>query len=341
MGSPLSPIIADLVIQDLEKEAISRLPFNLPIYFRYVDDILIAAPIDKIEFILNVFNSLHERLQFSLEINTNNHINFLNLMIHIENNKFLFDIYYKPTFSGRYLSFYSNHPLIHKRGVIFSLIDKVLLLSNPIFQQKNLNIIIENLLNNGYPLNFIFKNINNRIKVLDLIKKKHNSNKSNNSGYCSIPYINKLSHKFKHIFSNINTNLAFSCNHKLNKLIKTGKDQLNKLQHTNVVYRIQCSNCDATYVGQTKRQLKTRIKKHRQDIQKKSGNFSVVTEHKIDYNHEFDWDNIEILDTERFYNKRLISENLHIKRQINSINKQTDTIFFPDLYLPILNKFPT
>jgi len=66
-----------------------------------------------------------------------------------------------------------------------------------------------------------------------------------------------------------------------------------------------------------------------------------VTEHKIDYNHEFDWDNIEILDTERFYNKRLISENLHIKRQIKSINKQTDTIFFPDLYLPILNKFPT
>jgi len=48
MGSPLSPIIADLVMQDFESEALSLLPFSLPIYFRYVDDILIATPFDKI-----------------------------------------------------------------------------------------------------------------------------------------------------------------------------------------------------------------------------------------------------------------------------------------------------
>jgi len=29
-----------------------------------------------------------------------------------------------------------------------------------------------------------------------------------------------------------------------------------------VVYKICCKNCDASYVGQTKRQLQTRIKEH-------------------------------------------------------------------------------
>jgi len=32
MGSPLSPIIADLVMQDLELEALNKLPYKTPVY---------------------------------------------------------------------------------------------------------------------------------------------------------------------------------------------------------------------------------------------------------------------------------------------------------------------
>jgi hypothetical protein len=46
------------------------------------------------------------------------------------------------------------------------------------------------------------------------------------------------------------------------------------------------------------------------DINKKSGSFSVVLEHKLEFGHDFKWDNIEILDIEKSYNKRLISETL-------------------------------
>lgn len=52
MGLPLSPIIADLVLQDLEREALDKLPFNLLFYFRYVDDILLAAPKNEIDRVL-------------------------------------------------------------------------------------------------------------------------------------------------------------------------------------------------------------------------------------------------------------------------------------------------
>lgn len=45
MGSPLSPIIADITMQDIEIKALNRIKYPLPIYFRYVDDILIALPI--------------------------------------------------------------------------------------------------------------------------------------------------------------------------------------------------------------------------------------------------------------------------------------------------------
>lgn len=36
--------------------------------------------------------------------------------------------------------------------------------------------------------------------------------------------------------------------------------------HNNVVYKIDCKNCDAFYVGQTKRMLETRAEEHRSSL---------------------------------------------------------------------------
>ncbi|XP_072743287.1 uncharacterized protein [Anoplolepis gracilipes] len=57
MGPPLSPIIADIVLQDLEKKALNTLHFNPPFYFRFVDDIIMAVPSDSIDYTPNTFNS--------------------------------------------------------------------------------------------------------------------------------------------------------------------------------------------------------------------------------------------------------------------------------------------
>jgi len=37
---------------------------------------------------------------------------------------------------------------------------------------------------------------------------------------------------------------------------------------TEIVYKINCKDCDQVYIGQTKRYLETRIKKHRRNIKK-------------------------------------------------------------------------
>ena len=46
--------------------------------------------------------------------------------------------------------------------------------------------------------------------------------------------------------------------------MKRGKDQ--SLQSQNVVHKISCCDCDISYVGQTERQLKTRVHEHISDI---------------------------------------------------------------------------
>jgi len=48
------------------------------------------------------------------------------------NNLIEFDLYRKPTFSGRILSFLSQYPSSQKRGVLISMIDRVFFLESKI-----------------------------------------------------------------------------------------------------------------------------------------------------------------------------------------------------------------
>jgi len=61
-------------------------------------------------------------------------------------------------------------------------------------------------------------------------------------------------------------------------------------------------------VSQTSKQLKTSISEHRNYINRNTKSQSVITQHKLQFEHEFDWDNVEILDFEKYLRKRLISE---------------------------------
>ncbi|EZA51854.1 hypothetical protein X777_09608, partial [Ooceraea biroi] len=138
-----------------------------------------------------------------------------------------------------------------------------------------------------------------------------------------------------------NFNLGYKCTNTLERFVNSRKDPLEKFSHCNVVYRIACNDCDASYVGQTKRKLNTRVKEHRRDINKKSGSPSVISAHKLESGHDFNWNDVKILDEERSYNKRLVSEMINIKRQLNPLNSQNDTELLSNDYLPILNSFPS
>jgi len=341
MGSPLSPIIADLVLQDLEQSALIQLPIRLPIYFRYVDDILLAAPNDCFDTILEIFNSFHERIKFTLEISNNDRINFLDITIINDGHGLVFDCYKKPSFSGRYVNFYSQHPMSQKKGIVYGLVDKVLLLSHPMFHETNLKKAIDVLLDNCFPLTFIFSTINMRIK--QLFYKGNNSNKedkkltsSAKNEYFTIPYVNSVSESFLPVCERFGFRIAYSIHNTLRKFIKRGKDALDLWSHRDVVYKISCNDCEATYIGQTKRQLGTRIQEHIKDINKKSGILSVISDHRLDCDHEMNWNGVEIVDTEPSYGKRLISEMIYIKKQKHALNKQSDTELLSDIYLPIM-----
>lgn len=107
---------------------------------------------------------------------------------------------------------------------------------------------------------------------------------------------------------------GYKCFNKLNKIIKVHKDAIPINSNNNVIYKINCKHCNASYVGQTRRQLQTRVKEHRANIRQNETKHSVITQHIREKNYEFDWDNVKIMDHETNYYKRLIFKSVFSKK---------------------------
>jgi len=114
MGSPLSPIVADLVLQNLESHILDELSFIPPFYIRYVDDIALAALYTLFDELLDIFNFFHPRLKFTMKVG-GSQLNFLELIIIIRNSFMIFDWYQKPTFFGCILNYFFQHSITHKK----------------------------------------------------------------------------------------------------------------------------------------------------------------------------------------------------------------------------------
>ncbi|EFN65030.1 hypothetical protein EAG_06186, partial [Camponotus floridanus] len=130
MGSPLSPILANMVMDDLESQCLNSLNFTIPIYYRFVDDVFAIVPRTRMDEILTNFNNYHERLRFTFEMEVDSSISFLNVKIIRSGTRLITNWFRKPMWFGRYINYYSNHPLKYKINTIYNLVDHAILLSN-------------------------------------------------------------------------------------------------------------------------------------------------------------------------------------------------------------------
>ena len=130
--------------------------------------------------------------------------------------------------------------------------------------------------------------INKKIDINNLILEAilHNE-KLNNRRIIALPYVKHVSEDVSCILNKF-VDIRYTVQKKLDCLIKRKKDKINDFLSTELVYKINCCDCDLAYIRQTKRHLKTRIKKHQQNIKSLSSHHTVVTDHRLSTNHEFD-----------------------------------------------------
>ena len=78
----------------------------------------------------------------------------------------------------------------------------------------------------------------------------------------------------------------------------------------NVIYQLDCKDCEAVYVGETNRTLNIRTNELISAV-KSASQRSHTAEHCGKYNHDFDWNNKRVLDFEKNWKTRIIKEAIY------------------------------
>jgi len=106
--SPLFSIIADIdIMQDLEEKIF------IP-YYRYVDNILLVCLKDVLYDIISKFNSYYERLKFTMKLEENYFLNFLDIFLIVKDNKIIIDRFHKESFSTIFIILFQSFKLSKK-----------------------------------------------------------------------------------------------------------------------------------------------------------------------------------------------------------------------------------
>ena len=339
MGSPMSPVIADLVMEILEEESIKKLKFRLPFFSRFVDDITTACPADKAEELKNVFNKYSKDIQFTIEVEKDGKLPFLDtLLLRQEDGLIKTNWYHKNTWSGRYLNFFSSLPFSYKKNTISLLTDKILKLADAEFHESNFSLLINTLKKNGYPEKLIHTTMNNTKRKVKYVV----TDNEKNTRFVSMPYINGAFEKIQLLFRKYDIKVVGRGDHNFKKhLFSKIKDIVPIMHRSGVIYQITCS-CGHVYIGQTIQQLQKRISDHQYHIRIKDSKHSALCDHIINPDpntqHVVDWDNVKILHTENNQQKRDIMEMIHIKTTSNAMNKQSECKYLSNTYNHILKK---
>ena len=128
MGALSSSILSELYLQHMEhtKAFHTLTKPGVVAYIRYVDDILLIynRHLIDIEDILSAFNSFSPSLKFTLELEKDNKLNFLDVTLEKTNTHFSYNIYRKPTTTDTIISMDLCHPLEHKMAAIRYLLNR-------------------------------------------------------------------------------------------------------------------------------------------------------------------------------------------------------------------------
>jgi hypothetical protein len=270
MGSSLGPVLANIIMTELENKVISKLVSDntIKFYIRYVDDTLVLVKRSDVDKVMCRLNSFHKNLNFTVDSFPDHKIHFLDLLI----NKNITDLYYKDTHTGQYTSFSSFTPWRLKTAWVKALYSRAYkICSNCKLFNNQVRRIDKFLSWNNFPKR-VRRSILNRLRKNTNNPKRTNKLMEDNGAktiWLKLPYAGKtgegLVNKFvKKLNRLLGKKVKFIIRYDTTKISHfcSNKDPVPTLQKSSVIYKLSCPGCSQQYIGKTDRSLAFRLHEH-------------------------------------------------------------------------------
>ena len=124
MDSPLGPVLANIFMVALERNIIPTLSNDILLWKRYVDDTICFIKLTSINKVLETLNSYHTNIKFTIEIESENKISFLDVLLIRNNSLISTKVYRKNTNTDIYINWKSFSPNNWKWGTLKTLVTR-------------------------------------------------------------------------------------------------------------------------------------------------------------------------------------------------------------------------
>ncbi|BHF76683.1 hypothetical protein SprV_0501978200 [Sparganum proliferum] len=195
-------------------------------------------------------------------------------------------VFRKATNTMEVLNFNSNHPINHKCSSVRTLSRRVgTHCSEPEDKITELQYLRRVFKANGYPPQLVNRCIR---------KRDERSNRTDTKFWRELPYVKNVSEAVGRLLAPLGVGIAHRPEATIRRLVMKPKDPLPRQETSGVVYRIWCSCGQSNYVGETGRQLRTRMVEHAAAVRRNDASSQVVA-HSTRSDHTSKFDEAEIL----------------------------------------------
>lgn len=203
-------------------------------------------------------------------------------MVSRDNNELRTTVYRKPAHTDRLLDESSYNPTSHKATTIRTLTRRTQLVCNTPDSLRD---------EKGYLERVFHKNNCNADFIRRNISRPTEADATNRNATpvttVTIPYIKGTSETISRILQLYNIRVAHKPTTTLRQLMTNVKDREEPNNRQGVVYKIKCSDCQASYIGETGRNLTTRLTEHKRATKNGGANKHIAVHHLLT-NHNID-----------------------------------------------------
>ena len=143
---------------------------------------------------------------------------------------------------------------------------------------------------------------------------------NNNTTPVTIPYVKGTSETIARILQPYNIRVAHKPITTLRQLLTKVKDKDEPNCRQGAVYKIKCCDCQATYIGETGRNLNVRLTEHKRATRNGDINHHIA-EHHLQTNHRIDLDSAKYITYSTNYYQRLNLESWFTNLEQTPLNR--------------------
>jgi hypothetical protein len=206
-------------------------------------------------------------------------------------------------------------------AVVNTLVSRAIAICEPGNLRKEKKHLLSTLERNGYSREVTERTFRRHLRNKKSTPEESASELDLDRPTALLPYAKGTTDKVGRILRRHNIRTIFAPPRKIGQTLRPVKDRIRN--ENPGVYKVPCEDCEALYIGETKRQVRTRLREHETACRLSQPDKSALAEHHLVTGHRIDFGGAKTIAVEDRWWRRKIREAIEIEKEPRVLNRDS------------------